>query len=108
MRAKIEWAQRNPIGLLLLFTVIATFVYFFGWLHLFTNGRLSTWTSAWQAWNPETNYEHAKIIPLTVASLIWCERDKLKNAQVESSRCGWRFITMRLFPFLSVSRPCQR
>ena len=107
MRAKIEWAQRNPSGLLLLFTVVATFVYFFGWLHLFTNGRLSTWTWAWQAWNPETNYEHAKFIPIIVAFLIWYDRDKLKNAPIGSSRWGWMFIGIGLFLFVAGARTLQ-
>ncbi|HWY52671.1 MAG TPA: exosortase/archaeosortase family protein [Chthoniobacterales bacterium] len=106
MRASIERAKRDP-SLLLLFTLIATFVYFFGWLHLFTNGRLSTWTWAWQAWNPETNYEHAKIIPLIVAFLIWYDRDKLKNAPLGSSRWGWAFIAVGLFLFLAGARTLQ-
>jgi exosortase len=107
MRASIEWAKRNPGPLLLLFTIVVTFVYFFGWLHLFTNGRLSTWTWAWQAWNPETNYEHAKIIPLIVAFLIWYDRDKLKNAPLGSSRWGWVFIALGLFLFVAGARTLQ-
>jgi len=107
MRASIEWAKRNPSSLLLSFTLIATFVCFFGWLHLFTNGRLSTWTWAWQAWNPETNYEHAKIIPLVAAFLIWYDRDKLKQAPVGSSRWGWLFIAIGLFLFVAGARTLQ-
>jgi len=107
MRASREWAKRNPNFLLLLFTVLATFVYFFGWLHLFSNGRLSTWTWAWQAWNPETNYEHAKIIPLVVAFLIWYDRDKLKNAPIGSSRWGWFFVGLGLFLFVAGARTLQ-
>src|SRR6266478_6950944 len=107
MRASIEWAKRNQSGVLLLFTLVVTFVYFFGWLHLFTNGRLSLWTWAWQAWNPETNYEHAKFIPLIVAFLIWYDRDKLKNAPVGSSRWGWVFIAAGLFLFIGGARTLQ-
>jgi len=102
-----ESIRREPVGALLLAAIVATFVYFFGWLHLFTNGRLSTWTWAWQAWNPETNYEHAKIIPLIVAFLIWYDRDKLKNAPLGSSRWGWAFIAVGLFLFLAGARTLQ-
>lgn len=102
-----EFVRREPVSALLLATVVVTFVYFFGWLHLFTNGRLSTWTWAWQAWNPETNYEHAKIIPLVVAFLIWYDRDKLKNAPVGSSRWGWAFIAVGLFLFVAGARTLQ-
>jgi exosortase len=92
---------------LLLATIIVTLVYFFGWLHLFTNGRLSTWTWAWQAWTPETNYEHAKIIPIIVAFLIWYDRDKLKNAPWGSSPWGWAFIVIGLFLFVAGARTLQ-
>lgn len=102
-----ESIRRDPISALLIATIIVTFVYFFGIVHLFTNGRLSTWTWAWQAWNPETNYEHAKIIPLIVAFLIWYDRDKLKKAPVNSSRWGWLFIGIGLFLFIVGARTLQ-
>src|SRR5437588_7320713 len=107
MQTRIEWVKTNPISALLICGVVITFVYSFGWLHLFTNGRLSTWTWAWQAWNPETNYEHAKVIPLIVAFLIWYDRDKLKNAPVGSSRWGWVFIAAGLFLFVAGARTLQ-
>ena len=87
--------------------IVATLVYFYGALHLFTNGQLSTWTWAWQAWTPETNYEHAKFIPLIVAFLIWYDRAKLKNASVGSSRWGWLFIGAGLFLFVAGARTLQ-
>src|ERR1700687_6175346 len=102
-----EWEKRNPLAVALLFTIIGTLVYFFGFVKLFMNGNLSTWTWAWQAWNPETNYEHAKIIPLIVAFLIWYDRDKLKNAPIGSSRWGWLFIAIGLFLFVAGARTLQ-
>jgi exosortase len=102
-----ESVRREPVSALLLATIVVTFVYFFGWLHLFTNGRLSTWIWAWQAWTPETNYEHAKIIPLIVAFLIWYDRDKLKKAPVGSSGWGWAFIAIGLFLFVAGARTLQ-
>ena len=103
----IEGIRNEPFSGLLLATIIVTFVYFFGWLHLFTNGRLSTWTWAWQAWNPETNYEHAKFIPIIVAVVIWYDRDKLKRAPFGSSRWGWLFIAIGLFLFIAGARTLQ-
>src|SRR5437763_4048106 len=102
-----EAIRREPASALLLATILVTFVYFFGWLHLFTNGQLSTWTWAWQAWTPETNYEHAKFIPLIVAFLIWYDRDKLKAAPIGSSRWGWLFIAIGLFLFVAGARTLQ-
>ena len=102
-----ESIRRDPLSAVLLATIVATFIYFFGIVHLFTNGRLSMWTWAWQAWNPETNYEHAKFIPLIVAFLIWYDRDKLKNAPIGSSRWGWMFIGIGLFLFVAGARTLQ-
>src|SRR5260370_28802630 len=99
-----EATRREPLSAVLVVTVIATLVYFFGVLHLFTNGSLSTWIWAWQAWNPETNYEHAKIIPLITVFLVWHARNKLKAAPVSSSRWGWLFIGVGLFLFVAGAR----
>src|SRR5882724_3525057 len=102
-----ESIRREPLVGLLIVTIILTFVYFFGVLHLFTNGQLSTCTWALQAWTPETNYEHAKYIPLIAAFLIWYDRDKLRNATVGSSRWGWLFIGFGLFLFIAGARTLQ-
>ena len=71
------------------------------------NGRLSTTAWAWQAWNPETNYEHAKIIPLLVLIFVWLSRAKLKAAQLSSSKWGWFFLGIGLLLFLIAARTEQ-
>jgi exosortase len=101
------WAKRDPLAPALLLTIVATLVYFFGFVKLFTNGSLSTLTWAWQAWNPETNYEHAKIIPFITLFLIWLARNKLKVAPVSSSQWGWLFIGVGLFFFVAGARTLQ-
>jgi exosortase len=102
-----DWTKHDPLAAALLLTIIATLVYFFGFLRPFMNGTLSTWTWAWQAWNPETNYEHAKIIPLIAVFLVWYARDKLKVAPIGSSRWGWLFIGVGLFLFVAGARTLQ-
>ena len=97
----------NSTTIALLFLIAATLVYFFGFLKLFSGQRLSTFVWAWQAWNPETNYEHAKLIPLVVAFLIWAARDKLKAAQIGSSAWSWLFIAAGLFLFFAGARTLQ-
>jgi exosortase len=106
-QATLGWAKRDPLAPALLLTIIATLVYFFGFVKLFTNGSLSTWTWAWQAWTPETNYEHAKIIPLITVFLVWYARNKLKVAPIGSSRWGWLFVGIGLFFFLAGARTLQ-
>ena len=103
----IDAIKREPLTALLLATVVATLVYFFGFASIFLNGRLSTFVWAWQAWTPETNYEHAKLIPLIIVFLVWMSRDKLKHAQLGSSRWGWLFIGIGLFLFFASARTLQ-
>ena len=101
------WVRNNPAAAFLGAALVATFAYFFGILPLFSNGQLSTLVWAWLAWNPETNYEHAKLIPLIVAFLVWNARDKLKAAELGSSKWGWVFIAFGLFLFFAGARTLQ-
>lgn len=100
-------AKRNPLALFLAIAVVATLVYFFGFVKIFMNGQISTWTWAWQAWNPAANYEHGRFIPLIVAFLVWHARDKLKIAPVGSSWWGWLFIFIGVFFFVVGARALQ-
>jgi exosortase len=102
-----DFVRREPLSALLLATIVATLVYFFGVVPLYTDHRLAVFGWAWQAWNPETNYEHAKLIPLVVAFLIWASRDKLKAAPLGSSPWGWLFIGFGLFLFVVATRTVQ-
>ena len=102
-----DWAKRDPLATALLLTIIATLVYFFGFVEHFTNESLSIWIWACQAWNPETNYEHAKLIPIITIFLVWHARNKLKVAPVSSSRWGWLFIGVGLFLFVAGARTLQ-
>ena len=101
------WAQRNPLQAFLSASIVAILVYFIGFVPVFMNGQLSTWVWGWQAWNAENNYEHAKLIPLIVAFLVWNAKEKLKAAKLGSSRLGWLFIGFGLFLFLAGARTLQ-
>ena len=102
-----RWVQQNPLQAFLFAAITAILVYFFGFVPLFMNGQLSTCVWGWQAWNPETNYEHAKLIPLIVAFLVWNSRDKLKAAKIGSSPLGWVFIGFGLLLFVAGARTLQ-
>lgn len=102
-----DWSKRNPLGIALILTILGTIAYFLGFVRLFNNGSVSTLVWAWQAWTPETNYEHAKLIPFIVGFLVWYDRDKIKNAPVASSRWGWLFVGFGLFLFFAGARTLQ-
>ena len=102
-----DWVQRNPLQAFLSAALVAILVYFIGFVPIFINGRFSTWVWGWQAWNAENNYEHAKLIPLIVAFLVWHARGKLKAAAISSSPLGWIFIGFGLLLFLIAARTLQ-
>ena len=102
-----NWAKDDRLSAVLLAAITATLAYAFGIMPLFRNGEMSTFRWAWQAWNPETNYEHAKLIPLIVAFLVWHARDQLRAAHLGSSRWGWLFIGIGLALLLLGARTVQ-
>ena len=103
----LAWIRSNILGAVLLGIVVLTLIYFFGFVKIFANGTISTFTWAWQAWNPETNYEHAKLIPLIVAGLIWHSRKKLSAAPISSSGWGWLFVAIGVILFVGAARTLQ-
>src|ERR1035437_6332458 len=102
-----QWIQSNWQGIAAGIVLVAVYLFYFGFLKIFYNGQQSTWTWAWNAWNPENNYEHAKLIPFIVVFLVWHSRDKLKAAPVGSSNWGWLFIAVGLFLYVAGARTLQ-
>src|ERR1700724_1677743 len=102
-----EFVRRDPLSALLLAAIAGTLVYFFGIVPLFADRRLSAFGWAWQAWNPETNYEHAKLVPLVVLGLLWYDRKKFAGAATEGSPWGWLFLAIGLFLFGIGARTVQ-
>src|SRR2546430_2028074 len=91
------FVQRNPVPALLLVTIVATLIYFYGFVPLFVkgtfiNGACSTAAWAWQAWSPTANQEHSRLVPLISLGLVWYHRDKIKKAVKRGSNAGLIFI----------------
>src|SRR4029077_571418 len=86
---RYRWFGSNWSLLLSIIILAGIYVFYFGILKIFYNGQLSTWTWAWRAWNPENNYEHAKLLPIVVLFLVWHKRNKLGSVSTSSSKAGW-------------------
>src|SRR5436190_7804937 len=104
--AKANWFQaiadsirREPLAALLIATIIATFVYFFGALPLFIRGTFisgacSVFAWAWQAWNPGANQEHSKLVPLIFLGLLFYDRREIASADKSGDKRGLFFVAI--------------
>src|SRR5436305_12903697 len=98
--AKRSWFQqitesirRDPLSARLIGTIIATFIYFFGFVLLFVKGTFvsgacSTMACAWQAWNAQMNQEHSKLVPLRSLALVIYHHQQITGAPADRSTTG--------------------
>jgi exosortase len=98
------------VAVLLLLTISATFVYFFGFLPLFVKGVFASGVSstaawAWQAW--AGNQEHSKLVPLISLALVWYHRKKIRAAEKVGSNTGLVFLGIGIALFLLSARCLQ-
>jgi exosortase len=109
-----ESIRREPFSALLLATIVATFVYFFGFAPLFIKGTFASGTAsiaawAWQAWTsgPAGDQEHSRLVPLISLGLVWYHRKEIKNAVKLGSNKGLIFVALGIALFLLAARCLQ-
>jgi exosortase len=107
-----DFVRREPLSALLLATIVATLVYFFGIVPLFIrgifiHGASSVFAWAWQAWNPGMNQEHSKLVPLIFLWLIFYHRHDIARAPREGSNKGLFFIFAGIILFVLGARCLQ-
>jgi exosortase len=110
--ATVNWTWSNALPTLLICTIIATLVSFFGFIPLFikgvfANGACSTAAWAWQAWNPQMNQEHSKLVPFISLALVWYHRDKIGRALKQGSNSGLVFVAVGIVLFVLSARCLQ-
>lgn len=97
---------------ILLLSIAATLVYFYGVVPLFVKGMFSNGVSsvaawAWQAWNPQMNQEHSKLVPLISLGLVWYHRREIRNAPKQGSNTGLFLVLIGIALFLLSARCLQ-
>jgi exosortase len=103
----LQWCRRNPVSAVLLAAITGSLTYFFGFLHPFTNGSLSAAIWAWQAWNPEANQEHGKLVPLIALGLIWYHRHEMRLAPKLGENKGFVFVAIGIVLYVLSIRCLQ-
>ncbi len=101
-----RWRSR-PLEGLLLIAGLLSLVWFYGFAPLFNNGTLSTMVWAWQAWNPETNYEHAKLIPFIFLFLLWKSAPAVDALPARPSNLGAGLLLGGVLLYLVAARSLQ-
>lgn len=101
------WARREPMEAAALAAFALVLTYFFGLLRLFYNYSHSTAGWAWSAWNPETNYEHAPIIPVLTLVMILHKLPDLVHERFERSSWGLPWLGLGAALFFLAARTLQ-
>jgi exosortase len=109
-----NFVRREPVTALLVATIVATFVFFFGFAPLFikgtfVNGTASIAAWAWQAWTsgPAGNQEHSRLVPIIFLGLILYHRKEIAAAPKEGSNGGLFFVGAGICLFLLGARCLQ-
>lgn len=102
-----DWVRREPRSAGWLGLFVAAIIFFFGLLPLFSNYQLPAFLWLWQAWNPETNYEHGVLIPWITLFLLLHSLPKLRGLPVNSSRWGIWWLGAGVLLFLLAARTFQ-
>lgn len=107
-----EGPKLEPLAVLLLLTIGATLVYFYGFVPLFVRGAFANGISsaaawAWQAWTPAMNQEHSKLVPLISLGLLWYHRDAIRKVPKQGSNAGLVFLAAGVVLFLLGARCLQ-
>ena len=108
----LRWLRENPAQSFTIALVVATLVYFFGFLQLFVKGTFdlglaSTAAWAWQAWNPSNNQEHSRLVPFIFLGLLLYHRDRLRAAAGPGSTFGLVWLAVGIVLFVLSARCLQ-
>jgi len=98
------WCKREPLGALLLTGIIGTLVYFYGTIPIFLNGRVTAAFWAWDAWKPDMNQEHSKLVLPFMLGLTWYHRHHLRDAIGKGSPWGLMLVAFGTFLFVISAR----
>lgn len=103
----LKWCRQNPLQAFLLLTVFATCAYFLGIAKFFVHAHLSALGWGWEAWNPEGNQEHGKLVPLICLYLFWHHREAIAKAPKSGCSYGLAFVLAGVLWFVLSVRCLQ-
>lgn len=100
-----DWCLRNRLAALLVFTILATCVLFFGWMKIFVNGIQSVADWAADAWVGDQS--HSWMVPPISLYLAWHHREAIWEARKEGSNRGLIYLILGVALFVIAARCLQ-
>jgi exosortase len=82
--------DNSSLTFLLLLTIAATLVIFFGFLKLYAGESIMVW--AWKHWLPNLNQEYGKLVIPIALGLVWYHRKEIRKANKGGSNFGIIFL----------------
>ena len=94
------WCRANPAAAALLAAVLGTLVYFFAIHKVFSNGALTAWRWAFEAWNEGNDLEHGRFILPGAIVIAWLHRGDFRRAAKAPSGLGMIAVLAGVFAFI--------
>ena len=107
----LAWGRANPVPAALLGAMVLTLAFFYAGVPLFyvpakhASNTFARWI--WEAWNPETHYEHGPLVPLIILFLIWNDLPKLRSLALRPSLWGLAPFVLGVLMYLVGVRALQ-
>jgi len=102
---KRRWTPADFLKLALLAAIGGTLYYFYGVTRIYQGIPISIW--AWARYAPQYNFEHAKLVPLIVAFLVWYHRAEIAKAKKEGCNQGLLWVAAGCLIFAIGARTLQ-
>ena len=103
-----RWCAANPVQAALLAGSLATFVWFFCFVHIWVSGAQTTLVWAVHAWGLKTGEQyHGRFVPLVSIVLVWLRRDRYLAAPKGGSNWGLLWVAFGLLCFVVGARCLQ-
>lgn len=85
-----RWCAANPASAALLAAILATVGIFYGGVHIFVNGAMTAARWSWEAWNPDMNQEHSRLVlPIFLGLILYHFREIERAPKAGSNRGLW-------------------
>ncbi len=108
----LGWIRANPTPAALLGALVATLGAFYAAVPLFyvpaTHRFITLSRWIWDAWNPETHYQHGTLVPFIILFLIWNALPKLRGVRPKPSLAGLVPFVLGVGLYLLSARALQR